>query len=218
MNVKTILLWVGAAIVAALAWKHFNVDVQKIRDDAGIKPTAVVMFWVPECGDVCLNEAKKLQGRDIEVVNLNVNDGATGSKLWKAFGGGNGPFPSFLIGKELVRGARESDLRAKLLNTYGETALKSIEKRYFKKHFNSDASARAVLYTAEWCGYCKQLRSDLQSTNTPFTEIDVEKHANPEELSDVMDIPGFPTVYIGYEKLSGDLGDIANRIRSDSKK
>jgi glutaredoxin len=218
MNVKTILLLVCLAIVAAFGWKHFNVDIQKIRDEAGIKPTAVVMLWVAECGDVCLDEAKKMQRRGIEVVNMDINDSASGSQLWKAVGGGNGPFPSFLIGEELFRSGQDGDLRTKLLSVYGESVLTAREKKYFKKHFDAGVTPRAVLYTAEWCGYCKQLRSDLQSSNTPFTEIDVEKHVNPEELSEVMTIPGFPTVYFGYEKLNGDVSDIASQIRANLKK
>ncbi len=217
MNVRTLLIWLCLAGAGIFVWKHFDKDIQKTRDGLGINPNAVVMLWMPECGDVCLDQAKQITKRGIEVVNLDVNDGASGAKLWEALGGGNGPFPTFLIGKDVFRAGQDGDLRSKLLSVYGPSALKSVEKQYFKNHFNADASSRAVLYTAEWCGYCKQLRSDLQSSNTPFTEIDVEKHYNPEELAQVMDIPGFPTVYFGYEKIQGDVSDMASQIRANLK-
>jgi glutaredoxin len=218
MNVKNLLLYACLAGAAFFGWKHFNKDIQKTRDSLGIKPHAVVMLWVPECGEVCLDQARQIARRGIEVVNLDVNDGGSGTKLWEAIGGGNGPFPTFLIDKEVFRTGQDGDLRSKLLSVYGSTALKSVEKQYFKKHFNADASSRAVLYTAEWCGYCKQIRSDLESTNTPFTEIDVEKHYNPQELAEVMNIPGFPTVYFGYQKIEGDVSDMASQLRANLKK
>jgi glutaredoxin len=218
MSVKTILLLICLAIVAALAWKHFNPDIGKIRADAGIDSNAVVMLWIPECGAICLDQAKQIKQRGVAVVNLDVNDGAAGQQLWKALRGGNGPYPTFLIGTEMVQASSAGAIRSKLMDVYGESTLTTREKKYFKKHFDAGVTPRAVLYTAEWCGYCKQLRSDLQSTNTPFTEIDVEKHHNPDELSEVMSIPGYPTVYYGYDRLSGDVSSLASQLRTNLKK
>lgn len=218
MNVRNLLIWLSLAGLAFLGWEHFHKDIQKTRSSLGISPNAVVMLWMPACGDVCLDQARQIKKRGIEVVNLDVQDGGAGTKLWDELGGGMGPFPTFLIGNEVFRAGQDGDLRSKLLSVYGPTALKSVEKLYFKQHFNADASSRAVLYTAEWCGYCKQLRSDLQSTGTPFTEIDVEKHYNPQELAEVMNIPGFPTVYYGYEKIEGDVSDVASQLRANLKK
>ncbi len=217
MNVKTLLIWFCLGGAGMFAWKHFDKDIQKTRDTLGINPNAVVMLWMPECGDVCLDQAKQIKRRGIEVVNLDVKDGASGTKLWEELGGGNGPFPTFLIGKDVYRAGQDGDLRSKLLSVYGSTALKSVEKQYFKMHFNTDSTSRAVLYTAEWCGYCKQLKADLNASHTPYTEIDVEKHYNPDELSEVMNIPGFPTVYYGYEKIEGDVSSIASQIRANVK-
>ncbi|MGH8108014.1 MAG: glutaredoxin family protein [Arenimonas sp.] len=217
MNVKTLLIWLCLAGAGIFTWKHFDKDIQNTRDGLGINPNAVVMLWMPECGDVCLDQAKQIKRRGIEVVNLDVNDGGSGTKLWAELGGGNGPFPTFLIGKDVFRAGQSGDLRSKLLSVYGSTALKSVEKQYFKKHFNPDATSRAVLYTAEWCGYCKQLKADLNASHTPYTEIDVEKHYNPDELAEVMNIPGFPTVYFGYDKIEGDVSSIASQIRANVK-
>jgi glutaredoxin len=214
MNVKTLLLCLLFLVLATFGWKHFNPNMATVRVNAGIDSDAVVMLWIPECGDICLDQAKQIEQRGVEVVNLDVNDGGAGQQLAKALRVGNGPYPMFLIGTEIVRAHSVGAMRSKLMDVYGESVLTPREKRYFERHFDPGATPRAVLYTAEWCGYCKQLRSDLQSTNTPFTEIDVEKHSNPDELSEVMNIPGFPTVYYGYDKLSGDMSSIASQIRA----
>ncbi len=217
MNARTLLLWLCLAGVAFWGWQHFHKDIQKTRDGLGIAPDAVVMLWVPECGDICLDQAKQIQRRGIDVVNLDVQDGASGTRLWDELGGGNGPYPTFLVGKDVFRAGQRGDLRSKLLDVYGPGALKSVEKQYFKKHFNPDGTARAVLYTAVWCGYCKELKADLDASHTPYTEIDAEKHYNPQELAEVMNIPGFPTAYFGYERLSGDTSELASQIRADLK-
>jgi glutaredoxin len=218
MNLKTILILCVLAIASLMGWKHLHPDIQKIRDGAGINTNAVVMLWTPECGNVCLDQAQQIKKRGIEVVSLDINDGTTGGQLWKAVGGGNGPFPTFLLGKDVFRPSAGAGLRSKLMSIYGESVLTAREKKYFKKHFDADGTSRAVLYTAVWCGYCKQLKADLDASHTPYTEIDAEKHNNPQELAEVMNIPGFPTVYYGYERLNGDVSDMASQIRTDLKK
>jgi len=215
-NMKNLLILACVAAIAVFAWKRSNPDVQKARDQLGIDANAVVMIWIPACGDLCLNQASDIQSRGVNVVTLDAEDGADGSKLWKSIGGGN-TYPVFIIGKEVVRPQREGDLRGPLLRAHGRAAMNPSERHYFKAHFNADDSDRAVLYTAEWCGYCRQLRADLTESGTAFNEIDVEKHPGKEELSEVMKIAGFPTVYVGVTRLSGSIPEIASQIRKRVK-
>ena len=42
-------------------------------------------------------------------------------------------------------------------------------------HRPGPASKAVVIYTAEWCTYCKSLRAYLDASGIPFTEFDVEK-------------------------------------------
>ena len=38
------------------------------------------------------------------------------------------------------------------------------------------------MYSTQWCGYCKRLKSDLQRAGIKFTEIDIEHDAESAAL------------------------------------
>jgi mycoredoxin len=39
-----------------------------------------------------------------------------------------------------------------------------------------------TMYSTQWCGYCKRLKSDLQRAGIEFTEIDIEHDAESAAL------------------------------------
>ena len=57
------------------------------------------------------------------------------------------------------------------------------------------------MYGADWCGYCKKLKKDFEANNIDYLEIDVEKIKNPKRLSQVMGISGYPSTWVGYERI-----------------
>ena len=207
-------LWI-ASIVGACAffiWQYFDSSINTMRTKFAISPDAVIMFHSSNCGQVCLDKAALIKERGIEVVNLDVNDGTAGTHLWQAVGG-SGPFPVFLMGDGQKLQNADGDLRSKLIVIYGKKALKTTEKRYFAEHFNVDDSPRAVLYTNGSNSDCQQLKQTLEKSQTLYTEIDVNKQFQPRDLTEAMEIHGFPTAYIGYEKIEGSVQEIAAQIR-----
>ena len=38
------------------------------------------------------------------------------------------------------------------------------------------------MYSTQWCGYCKRLKSDLQRAGIEFTEVDIEHDAESAAL------------------------------------
>ena len=38
------------------------------------------------------------------------------------------------------------------------------------------------MYSTQWCGYCKRLKSDLQRAGVEFTEVDIEHDAESAAL------------------------------------
>lgn len=56
------------------------------------------------------------------------------------------------------------------------------------------ASARVVLYSTEWCGYCKQIRRFLDQKGIPYQTFDVDKDAAARKAYEALGGGGIPFV------------------------
>lgn len=56
------------------------------------------------------------------------------------------------------------------------------------------ASARVVLYSTEWCGYCKQIRRFLDQKGLPYQVFDIEKDAQARKAYEALGGGGIPFV------------------------
>nr|WP_314562430.1 glutaredoxin family protein [uncultured Pseudomonas sp.] len=56
------------------------------------------------------------------------------------------------------------------------------------------ASARVVLYSTEWCGYCKQIRRFLDQKGIPYQAFDIEKDAQARKAYEALGGGGIPFV------------------------
>jgi len=123
--------------MAFVGWRYLHVDPGAERRKAGLAPDDVVMFSVPECGDLCVEQMRQLRGRGVHTVQLDVDSQPCGA-LWKAFGSPNS-FPIFLVREQLVT---STDFRAGLESAYGDKALTRVENYFFLKHILMAAVAR----------------------------------------------------------------------------
>ena len=55
-------------------------------------------------------------------------------------------------------------------------------------------SARVVLYSTEWCGYCKQIRRFLDQKGIPYQAFDIEKDAQARQADEALGGGGIPFV------------------------
>ncbi|MBO0491775.1 glutaredoxin family protein [Pseudomonas sp. Marseille-Q1929] len=56
------------------------------------------------------------------------------------------------------------------------------------------ASARVVLYSTEWCGYCKQIRRFLDQKGIPYQAFDIDKDAKARKAYEALGGGGIPFV------------------------
>ncbi|KMM85927.1 Glutaredoxin [Pseudomonas taetrolens] len=54
------------------------------------------------------------------------------------------------------------------------------------------ANARVVLYSTEWCGYCKATRRFLDQKGIPFKEFDIEKDPAARQAYEALGGRGIP--------------------------
>ena len=57
----------------------------------------------------------------------------------------------------------------------GASALLILDRTAAYIHRPAEDSTAVVIYTAEWCPYCRLLRSYLEEHQVPYTDYDVEK-------------------------------------------
>lgn len=55
-------------------------------------------------------------------------------------------------------------------------------------------SAHVVLYSTEWCGYCKQIRRFLDQKGIPYQALDIEKDAQARTTYEALGGGGIPFV------------------------
>lgn len=65
------------------------------------------------------------------------------------------------------------------------------------------AQARVVLYSTDWCGYCKQARRFLDSKGIPFREFDIEKDAEARKAYEALGGRGIPLIDVNGTLIRG---------------
>lgn len=65
------------------------------------------------------------------------------------------------------------------------------------------ASKKVVMYSTEWCGYCKQAARHFRKNNIAFVEHDIEKSSNAANDFKKLGGKGVPLILVGKKKMSG---------------
>jgi glutaredoxin len=65
------------------------------------------------------------------------------------------------------------------------------------------SSKDVVMYSASWCGYCKQARRYFRQKNIAFDEYDVEKSSKGKTDFRKLGGNGVPLILVGNKRMSG---------------
>jgi glutaredoxin len=70
-------------------------------------------------------------------------------------------------------------------------------------HFEN-SNNKVVIYTTQWCPYCKKAKQFLIQNNIAFTERDIEQgNKSIDALYATMESPGVPKIIIGNAIING---------------
>ncbi|WP_085711675.1 MULTISPECIES: glutaredoxin family protein [unclassified Pseudomonas] len=76
------------------------------------------------------------------------------------------------------------------------------------------ANAKVVLYTTDWCGYCKQTKRFLDQKGIPFREFDIEKDAEARKAYEALGGRGIPLIDVNGTLIRGfDPDDILAALK-----
>ena len=62
---------------------------------------------------------------------------------------------------------------------------------------------RVVMYSASWCGYCRQARNYFQQSGIRYVELDIEKDQRARKAYDAIGGNGVPVILVGNKRLNG---------------
>ncbi|MFJ2283918.1 glutaredoxin family protein [Pseudomonas sp. NPDC087803] len=65
------------------------------------------------------------------------------------------------------------------------------------------ANAHVVLYSTDWCGYCKQTKRFLDSKGIAFQEFDIEKDAEARKAYEALGGRGIPLIDVNGTLIRG---------------
>ncbi len=74
------------------------------------------------------------------------------------------------------------------------------------------ANKKVVMYSTEWCGYCKQAARHFRQNNIAFVEHDIEKSSNAANDFKKLGGRGVPLILVGKKKMSGFNASRFNRL------
>ena len=82
-------------------------------------------------------------------------------------------------------------------------ALFALYRYSINVHFPKAGATEIVIYTTEWCPYCKALRNTLDKYQIPYTEYDTEKSFHGVLGYWVLGGRGVPLVVVGETIIYG---------------
>ena len=204
------------ATLGVAGWQFYNGNIPFLNSagayDSSGNP-AVWLFTVDGCGKPCDTSRNQLKRRrvDFEEKHIDINNGDDDDvKFWAS--NGRNSFPLIAAGSEIVIGPSYSQLAGALALTYGDRYLTRNEKILYNRHFYPDGSPRIVMYGADWCPYCRKLRTEFKDNNVDFVEIDVDRHAKKEVIVRTMEIYGYPATWVGYTRVNGSTLKDVNKV------
>lgn len=62
---------------------------------------------------------------------------------------------------------------------------------------------KVVMYSAEWCGYCKKAKNYFNKKGIAFTEYDIEKNPTAKKRYKKMGATGVPVITVGKKRMNG---------------
>ncbi len=73
-------------------------------------------------------------------------------------------------------------------------------------------SERVVVFSADWCGPCKALKSDLQRAGIPYSERDIDRDGEARRAWRSLGGRGIPVTLVGNEVVHGYAPDLILRL------
>ena len=160
-----------------------------------------LLFTQDGCGIHCDMAVKELTERGVAFQEVKLNSDDNIHRFQNL--GSTGAIPFLAVGSQVVQGYDKGEFASVLSQNFGDGALTRAELLFYKRHFNAEGKPLVYMYGATWCGYCKELRAQMQSRKIEFVEVDVDMDPDKALINDAMDLSVYPITYVGYKRIVG---------------
>jgi len=66
-----------------------------------------------------------------------------------------------------------------------------------------DVGRKVVMYSTDWCGYCKKARNYFKKNHIAFTDYDIEKDSEAHKRYKKLGATGVPVILVGNKRMNG---------------
>ena len=66
-----------------------------------------------------------------------------------------------------------------------------------------DTGGKVIMYSTDWCSYCKKARRYFRKNNIAYTEYDIEKDSRARRQYKKMGATGVPVILVGKKRMNG---------------
>ena len=66
-----------------------------------------------------------------------------------------------------------------------------------------DTGKKVVMYSTNWCAYCKKAKKYFKRKGIRFTEYDIEKNSKAKRQYNKMGAKGVPVILVGSKRMNG---------------
>ena len=88
-------------------------------------------------------------------------------------------------------------------NTANQVELPTINGMNQVEYTPSDTEKRVVMYSTQWCGYCRKAREYFKDNKIRYKEKDIEKSSRAKKEYDRLKGSGVPLIMVGKNKIQG---------------
>lgn len=68
---------------------------------------------------------------------------------------------------------------------------------------NKRSPQKVVMYSAEWCGVCRQAKAYFRKKNIRYTNYDIDKNKSARYRYESMGAKGVPVILVGNRRMNG---------------
>ena len=97
------------------------------------------------------------------------------------------------------------------INTYSSVEIKPLVERLGKAN-------KVVMYSAEWCGICKQAKQYFRKNNIAYVSYDVEKSRTGKIDFKLLGGKSIPVIIVGNKRMNGFNISKFDKLYKDQKK